>query len=399
MHVAIIGSGHAGITAAITLRQNADDIDISMITEDHYPHYPRPSIYKIILGKEPEEIIRYPRTWYKENNISLFLDNRATNIDGIKKEILITDGRTISYDKLLIATGSKPFIPPIPGISDVPLFCLRTIKDAIAIREQAKNSSSGEATILGGGLLSVELAKTLSDTGILPTIIDRSPYLLRKQLDMEGGLFFNKILDKTFNTKFLFDAEGQEIRKNGDNIVVRIRDASGTWDHECDFLLSAAGIRNDNELPRKAGIEIGQYAIVVDPFMRTNISDIFAAGDAIEAFPGTKFGIIPSAIDQSKIAAMNILGSQVPYTGTLPWTTLKVAGIDLTSMGDVSLGPDTEEKGKIVDYENSIYRKLFFRDNKLQGAILIGTKKNLQALRMLTMHTASLEEVKKKIDL
>ncbi|MHA2297586.1 MAG: NAD(P)/FAD-dependent oxidoreductase [Candidatus Hodarchaeales archaeon] len=400
MHVAIIGSGHAGITAAITLHQNADDIDITMITEDWFPHYPRPFIYKIILGKEPEEIIRYPKTWYKEQKITLFLNSRVTAIDGIRKELTVEDGRTITYDKLLIVTGSKPFIPPISGILDVPLCCLRNINDAIVIRERAKASTSGKATILGGGLLSVELAKTLSDIGIQPTIIDRAPYLLRKQLDMEGGLFFNKVLDKSFKTTFLFNANPQKITKKGDNITITLKDASGTWDHECDFLLSAAGIRNDNELPRNAGIEIGKYAIIVDPFMRTNIKDIYAAGDAVDigSFPGgTKFGIIPTAIDQAKIAAINILGNKVPYTGTLPWTTLKVADINLTSMGDITLGSGIQEEGVLLDYEKGIYRKLFFKNNKLIGAILIGTKKNLRMLRTLTVQRATLNEVKEKI--
>jgi len=399
LHVAIIGSGHAGITAAITLRQNADDIKISMITEDNYPHYPRPSIYKIILGKKPEEILHYPKTWYERKEISLFLNSCVVNVNSVNKELLIENGKTISYDKLLIATGSKSFIPPIPGILDGPIYCLRNIEDALAIRERALDSSTGEVTILGGGLLSVELAKTLSDISITPTIIDRSPYLLRKQLDMEGGLFFNKVLDKTFKTRFLFSTTCQKIKHNGKHITISLKDASGMRNHTCDFLLNATGIQNDNELPNNTGINIGKYAIIVDPFMQTNIQDIYAAGDAadIESFPGSKFGIIPTAIDQAKIAAINILGSEVPYTGTMPWNTLKVAGINLTSLGDVTLGVGIREECVVIDDDKGIYRKLFFKDNKLQGAILIGTKQNLHTLKTLTIHHASLKEVKKEI--
>ncbi|MFX0149696.1 MAG: NAD(P)/FAD-dependent oxidoreductase [Candidatus Hodarchaeota archaeon] len=399
MHVAIIGSGHAGITAAITLHQNAENIKISMITEDNYPHYPRPSIYKIILGKKPEYILSYPKTWYEKNEISLFLNNRVVKIDSVNKKISIENGNTLTYDKLLIATGSKPFLPPVPGILDGPIYCLRNIKDAQIIRERALESSTGEATILGGGLLSVELAKTLSDIGILPTIIDRSPYLLRKQLDMEGGLFFNKVLEKTFNTKFLFNTTCQRIKHNEKDITISFNDKLGVRNHECDFLLNATGIQNDNELPHNAGINIGKYAIKVNPFMHTNIQDIYAAGDTvdIESFPGSKFGIIPTAIDQAKIAAINILGSEVPYTGTMPWNTLKVAGINLTSFGDVTTGEGIAEECVIIDNDKGIYRKLFLKDNKLQGAILIGTKQNLHTLKTLTIQKASLKEVKKEI--
>jgi nitrite reductase (NADH) large subunit len=207
------------------------------------------------------------------------------------------------------------------------------------------------------------------------------------------------VLDKTFKTRFLFSTTCQKIKHNGKYITISLKDASGMRNHTCDFLLNATGIQNDNELPNNTGINIGKYAIIVDPFMQTNIQDIYAAGDAadIESFPGSKFGIIPTAIDQAKIAAINILGSEVPYTGTMPWNTLKVAGINLTSLGDVTLGVGIREECVVIDDDKGIYRKLFFKDNKLQGAILIGTKQNLHTLKTLTIHHASLKEVKKEI--
>ena len=135
--------------------------------------------------------------------------------------------------------------------------------------------------------------------------------------------------------------------------------------------------------------------------MQTNIPDIYAAGDAVDigSFPGSKFGIIPTAIDEAQIAAVNILGGEVPYTGTMPWTTLKVAGINLTSFGDVTTGPGIQEQYIVVDQEKGIYRKLFFKDDVLQGAILIGPKENLHTLKTLTIHRASLKEVKEHIQI
>ena len=114
----------------------------------------------------------------------------------------------------------------------------------------------------------------------------------------------------------------------------------------------------------------------------------------IDSFPGSKFGIIPTAIDQAKIAAVNILGGEVPYTGTMPWTKLKVAGINLTSFGDVTTGPGIQEEYVIIDQKKGVYRKLFFKENILQGSILIGTKENLHTLKTLTIQWASLKEVK-----
>ncbi len=402
MHVIIIGTGHAGINAASIMRQNSDEIDITMVSEDRFPPYPRPSIYKIILGKSPSQIFRYPENWYDKNNINLLLGHCVIKIRCQKKSILCADQSELKYDKLLIATGSKPFIPPIPGIRDGPLYCLRNIDDALAIREKAERSTTGKATILGGGLLSVELAKTLSDIDIQPTIIDRSPYLLRKQLDPEGGQFLNRLLDKTFDTSFIFNTISEQIiRKNDEEVKIELRDHSGLWTHECDFLCNATGVRNDNTLPRDAGITIGEYAIVVNPFMQTNIPDVYAAGDAvnIDSFPGSKFGIIPTAVDQAKIAAINILGTRVPYTGTLPWTTLKIAGIDLTSIGDIELGPGIEEKGIIRDFQQRIYQKLFFKEDKIQGAILIGSKISVHQIKTLIIHHEKWEVVKNELNL
>lgn len=135
--------------------------------------------------------------------------------------------------------------------------------------------------------------------------------------------------------------------------------------------------------------------------MQTNIKDIFAAGDAvsIETFSGSKFGIIPTAVDQAKIAAINVLGNRVPYTGTVPWTTLKVAGIDLTSIGDITTGLGITEKCVLSNFDKGIYRKLFFKGNHLRGAILIGTKKNLGKLKTLTIRRASLKDVNESLNL
>ncbi len=396
MKVVIIGSGHAAITALNTLLQNQDDLDITMLTEDKYPFYPRPAIYKIIRGQSPDEIIRHPIDWYESNGVDLKLNTLVKRINVNDQKILTTENQSFGYDKVLIATGSRPFIPPIPGMLDGPLYCLRSIDDALNIRKRALACKSKKATILGGGLLSVELAKALSDIDINPTIIDRSPYLLRKQLDQEGGLFLNKLLDHSLNTRFLFNTQCLNMKRNGEKIQIKIQDSIGKSDYNCDFLLNATGVTNDNSLAVNSGIELGQYAIQVDTFMQTSIKNIYAAGDAVDitTFPGSKFGIIPTAIDQAKVATINILGNRVPYTGTVPWTTLKVAGINLTSMGDITLEADVKEKFVIQDYDSGIYQKLFFKNKILRGAIIIGSRENVHELKKLIIRGALYKEVK-----
>ncbi|MHA2030559.1 MAG: FAD-dependent oxidoreductase [Candidatus Kariarchaeaceae archaeon] len=139
MKAVIIGSGHASITAARTLIQNDDNIDLTIITEDRFPFYPRPSVYKIILGDKAEEITRYPYKWYSDNGISLVLNQPIINLKPKENKVIARDKSEFEYEKLLIATGSKPFIPPIPGIDDGPVYSLRSIDDALLIRERALN--------------------------------------------------------------------------------------------------------------------------------------------------------------------------------------------------------------------------------------------------------------------
>ncbi len=314
----------------------------------------------------------------------------------LKKELHIQDGRVINYDKLLIATGAKPFIPPISGVQNVQYYCLHSLEDAKTIVNRAKASKSGEATIIGGGLLGLELAKALSDRGLNSTVIEIFPYLLPRQLDPEGGEFLQHLLNKKFRFSFILNAKSNSIKQENETITIHMDDVV----HKCDFLLFSAGVKPRIELAQKAGIKVNR-GILVDRFMRTNFEDIYAAGDVAEVnpskFPDNAVGIIPAALDQAKVAAMNICDQEHPYTGTTPLTTLKIAGVDLTAIGQISLEANIQQFEE-CDYQKDIYRKLFFKDRELQGVILIGIKQDLPKLRALVSQKAPLKEVKDEIN-
>ncbi|MFX1533715.1 MAG: NAD(P)/FAD-dependent oxidoreductase [Promethearchaeota archaeon] len=399
MHIAIIGLGHAGITAATEIHKINPEAEISIFTEESHPFYFRPQLFDVINGtKRAEQIIRYPKEWYKNNKINLYLDSPIVNISPSKKELHLHGGQIINYDKLLIVTGAKPFIPPVEGIEDIEHYTLRNLEDAKAIINRVQKSKTGKATSMGCGLLGLELAKALSDRGVDSTLIEIFPYLLPRQLDPEGGDFLQHLLNKKFRFSFILNVKCSSVKQENGTITIQIEDHKP---HSCDFLLISAGVQPDFEVAQKAGIKVNK-GIIVDRFMRTNLEDIYAAGDVAEVdrseFPGNAWGIIPPAVDQAKIAARNICGQETPYKGTLPWTTLKVAGIDLTSLGQITLEKGTQQFVD-CDYDKEIYRKLFFKDGLLYGAILIGTNQDLPKIRLLTTRKASLAEVKKELDL
>ncbi|MFX0066059.1 MAG: NAD(P)/FAD-dependent oxidoreductase [Candidatus Hermodarchaeota archaeon] len=398
MHIAIIGLGHAGITAATEIHKISPEAEISIFTEESHPFYFRPQLFDVISGsKTPEEIIRYPKEWYKNNKINLYINSPIVNISPSKKELHLQSGQIISYDKLLITTGAKPFIPPVEGINDIEHYTLRNLEDANTIINRVHKSKTSKATIMGCGLLGLELAKALSDRGLDIALMEIFPYLLPRQLDQEGGDFLQHLLNRKFRFSFNLNVKCSSVKQENSTITIQIEDHEP---HICDFLLISAGVQPDFELALKAGIKVNK-GIIVDRFMRTNVEDIYAAGDVVEVdrseFPGNAWGIIPPAVDQAKIAARNICGQETAYKGTLPWTTLKVAGIDLTSLGQITLAKGIQQFVDF-DYEKEIYRKLFFKEGVLQGAILIGTKQDLSKIRLLTTRKASLEDVKKELD-
>ncbi|MFX1252497.1 MAG: NAD(P)/FAD-dependent oxidoreductase [Promethearchaeota archaeon] len=397
MHIAIIGLGHAGITAATEIHKISPEAESSIFTEEPHPFYFRPQLFDVISGsKTSEQIIRYPKEWYKNNKVNLYLNSPIVNISPSNKELQLQSGQIINYDKLLITTGAKPFIPPVEGMESVEHYTLRNLEDAKAIINRVQKSKTGKATIMGGGLLGLELAKALSDRGLDITVIEIFPYLLPHQLDSEGGDFLQHLLNKKFHFSFILNVRCSSVKQENSAITIQIEDHKS---HTCDFLLISAGVKPDFELALKAGIKINK-GIIVDRFMKTNVEDIYAAGDVVEVdrseFPGNAWGIIPPAVDQAKIAARNICGQETPYKGTLPWTTLKVAGIDLTSLGQITLAKSIQQFVD-YDYEKEIYRKLFFKEGVLQGAILIGTKQDLPKIRLLTTRKASLADVKKEL--
>ena len=387
MNVVIVGNGTAGVTAAKTMTELNPELKIGIYSKEKYPYYFRPKLPDLLGGSvRPEEIFAYSDEWYVKRNIEVHLGVEVTQILPSEKVVVLATGEEVSYDKLLLAPGSHSFVPPIQGVEKTGVFTLRTIDDALKIKEYAGDKK--RAIVIGGGLLGLEASRALRSVGLNVTVIEFFPRLLPRQLDEEGAsLLKSKIEDMGIMVQL--NAESEEILGNGGISGMVLKDGRRI---EGELVLISAGIRSNAEVAQQAGIRV-KKGILVDEYMKTSVDDIYAAGDVAE-YKDRMWGIIPAAIDQAKVAAANIAGkNKVAYKETVPYTTLKVVGVDLTSIGIISPveGEGCKELRKARPKEG-IYKKLVLKEGKLVGAIFLGDRKDVTPVNKLIMEKANISK-------
>jgi nitrite reductase (NADH) large subunit len=357
--------------------------EIHIFTAEPYPYYPRPLLWKFIAGAMAKEDLYFqPLSWYEERGIQFHVNTDVVALDTEALRLTLEGGHQLTYDRLLLTTGARPFVPPVAGVDKQGVFTLRSLDDALAIKAYAKQVS--RAIVVGGGLLGLETALALREAGLDVHVIEIAEHLLPRQLDREGARVLRGLLEAIglhLTTGALVEAIVGDGRPQG----VRTKDGRLV---EGDLVLFSAGIRCRAQLAHEAGLEVNRGA-VVDEQMRTSVPDVFAAGDVAE-FEGQIQGIIPAAIDQGNVAAANMVeaGSAV-YTGTLPTTTLKVAGAQVASLGEFNPDEDDDAGGSPVrvvrhtDVERGRYRKFVLRDGRVVGAILLNEPRRAAMARLL----------------
>jgi len=404
MKVVIIGNNVAGTFTAQNLRSLNEDIEIEIFTQEQYPYYTRIKLPELIPEKVTiDSLIVFKEDWYATKRINLHLNKKAVNIDPKNKTILFEkDGEPVLYDKLILALGSTPNIPPIKNARELKdknkgVFTLRTIDDALKIREYIEKFAVKKAIVIGGGLLGLELANQLKDTNLETTVIEFFPRLLPRQLDEECGTMLKNEIESR-DIKVVLDAATEEILGNGKVSGIKLKDGRT---FEASIILIQAGIRLTIDLAKNAGIETNR-GIMVNEFLETSEKDIYAVGDCVE-YKNQVWGIIPACMEQSKIVAASIIGSKrVEYEGTTPKNTLKIVGLDLTSIGIID--PSKEESGgweilKKADKEDCCYQKIILKDNKLKGAILFGDSKAMSFVYKKMEEDVDKEELRKLLEL
>jgi nitrite reductase (NADH) large subunit len=375
----IVGGGVAGVTAARALADRvSQDDDILMLSRESYPYYPRPLLWRYIAGaKEEEELYFKPLSWYDEQGITFRLDINVTDLDAEAHLLTLEDGEEIPYDRLLLATGARPFVPPVEGRDKSGVFTLRTLDDAKKIKAFAEEVP--QAVVIGGGLLGLETARALGEAGPAAHVVEIAEHLLPRQLDAEGAQVLRSLLED----QGLGVTTGAIVEAIlGGDRAERVRTKEGDV-IEGQLVLFSTGIRCRAKLAKDAGLEVNRGA-VVDETMRTSAEDVFAAGDVAE-FRERIYGIIPPAMEQAEVAAANMVepGSE-SYAGTVPSTTLEVAGARVTSLGEYD--PEDEDAYGIVrhtDAERGLYRKFVLDEGRIVGAIMLNDPQRAALARPL----------------
>ncbi len=369
--VVIVGNGIAGVTAADHVRRRHPDCEIDVVADEPYPLYNRMGIARLVYGRSAMVGLQLlPDAWYEDNQVTCWLNTRATALDRERRELTLGTGETLPYDRLILATGSDSFLPEIEGYGVQGTFVLRRAADAFAIRTFAQEHGAQNAVIAGGGLLGLEAAYALRKIGLHVTVLERGPTLLSRQLDGRSAELLSDYLQGlglhislAAETAALHASEGR-LRE------VALADGSTL---PADVFLVAAGITPLVELARGSGLEVGR-GIVVDDAMRCSDPAIFAVGDVAE-HSGRIYGLWPAAVEQGEIAAENALGGTRLYAGTVPVTMLKVVGVDLLSIGRFQ-----EQEGDTVivleDEQEHSYRKLVIERDRIVGAILIARQQD-----------------------
>ncbi|MBV6519382.1 MAG: NAD(P)/FAD-dependent oxidoreductase [Candidatus Brocadia sp.] len=387
----IVGNGVAGTEAAKNIRKRDPCAEIMIFTREYYPFYSRPRIPELLAGEVAlEAFFVYNLAWYYKNKIHLYLNSVVKEIDSRNKTITLADGSIFTYNKLLLATGSSGVLPPIEGITTAEgVFTLRSVEDTLTISHRATGAK--KVTLIGGGLLGIEAGNGLRKLGVSVTIIEMFDRLLPRQLNGEGAAMLQKQMEGMGLT-FILGAKSKRIYEKGQTKILELADGRII---ESDFILVSAGIAPNITLAKTAGISVNK-GILVDNRMETNVPGVYAAGDAAE-HKGRVYGIWPAAQRQGVVAGINMSGGDEIYTGTVPSTTLKVAGIRLTSLGDILKEGKDVEQIKRKNPETFLYKELFLKEGIIVGAILLGDNKSAHDLAQLMEKKIDISSYKEEI--
>ncbi len=359
----IIGNGVAGDSAAGIIKQKDPGGEVTIFTFENYPFYYRPRLIEYVAGKATlEKITLHNYEWYKSQDINLRMSTRVSSVDAQKQTVIDENGTVTPYDRLLLAYGAKCFIPPIKGVDTLKnCFSLKNVKDADNIAACAKKSK--KAIIIGGGILGIEVAHAIAQLGCEVIVIDQSAKVLSRQLD-EGG---SKLLEKMLNDKkinFLLNENTESMEQTEEGIKISLRSGKTLL---TDMAVISAGVRPTFELAGSAGIKTNM-GIIADNHMQTSVKNIYTAGDVCE-HNGRLYGLWMPSKEQGEAAGANMAGEAFEYTGSMPSHKLKVAGIDLVSMGNIT-GRDTSNE--IVKKDSGVYKKAFIENGKIVGSIMVG---------------------------
>ena len=365
--VVVIGAGAAGVNAAIELRKLHPEGEVTLLGDEPYDFYNRMSIGKLVSEATAiDKLYLMPRDWASTRQIRYLRGVSATAIDRERREVITEEGEAIPYDRVLLATGARSYVPEIEGFGLEGVFVLRTIDDAVQVQQYIRQRRCERALIVGGGLLGLEAAHSITELGVYAFVLNRNQWPLSRQLDRAAGTLLGQMM-QDLNIAILPWSAPRRIfgAERVEGVVLSDGRKLGL-----DLCLLAMGIQPNAELARAAGLTV-RRGVVVDARMTTSDPRIFAAGDVAE-HEGRVLGLWPASMEQAHVAVANLLGGDLRYTGVVPPTKLKVPEIDMLSVGETEARGEGERELRFEDRNPRRYRKLVLGNGKVRGAILVG---------------------------
>lgn len=362
----LIGNGMAGMrTIEELLKLDPECYEITVFGEEPYGNYNRIMLSPVLADeKTVDEIMLNDEQWYKDNHITLHKGQKITDINRVKQTVTTAAGESYAYDRLLIATGSLPFMLPLPGADKAGVIGFRDIHDVNTMLDATQQYK--KAVVIGGGLLGLEAANGLMKQGMDVTVVHLLDSLMERQLDKAAGAMLKTSLEER-GMHFLMEQKTQEIL--GDERVNGLKFADGS-EIEADLVVMAVGIRPNIALAKQVGLHC-ERGIVVDDTLQTYDPKIYAVGECVQ-HRGIAYGLVAPLFEQAKVCANHLAGLGIAqYEGTVTSTKLKVTGIELFSAGDF-VGDDSTEELVLQDSSIGVYKKLVLKNNVIIGAVLYG---------------------------
>ncbi|MFM0135021.1 nitrite reductase large subunit NirB [Caballeronia grimmiae] len=390
MKIVVIGHGMVGHKFLECLAQSSNDaLHVTVVCEEPRAAYDRVHLSAFFAGKSADDLSLVEEGFFERSGYALKLNAKATSIDRAARTVTVSTGETFAYDKLVIATGSYPFVPPVEGRERDGCFVYRTIEDLEAMQAFGARAKTG--TVIGGGLLGLEAAKALRDMGLTTHVVEFAPRLMAVQVDEGGGRVLRSKIEElgvtvhtNRNTLAIVD---------GEDAVNRMNFADGGH-LDTDMIVFSAGIRPRDDIARAAGLEIGpRGGIVIDDACRTSDADIYAIGECA-LWQGQLFGLVAPGYDMARIVAKRIMGDEAAFAGADMSTKLKLMGVDVASIGDAHGKTPGSRSYQFSDERKQVYKKLVVSGcgKYLLGGVMVGDAAEYGTLLQMMLNRIELPE-------
>jgi phenylglyoxylate dehydrogenase epsilon subunit len=375
-HYLIVGASHAALSALHAIRLHDAEQEVTLLSrDDSLPYSPTVLPYVVSGRSDPGRVFLRDEGYFAQHKVNYLRGAKVQKVNAGQNAVELADGTEIGFDKLLLATGAAPLLPPIPGLAGLRYHVLRTLNDAVGLREALPRVK--RALVLGGGLIGMHAAENLAKGGVEVSVVELEPHVLSAYFDAEASAMIEKVFAAN-GVRLLTASRVAALAARGAGCRARLADGT---ELEADLLLVATGVAPVTDFLEGSGIET-ERGVLVDEHMRTNVDNIWAAGDVAQArgfFTNQRIinGILPDAVDQGRIAGMAMAedpGSKT-YAGGVPLNTYSFFGQQAVSVGvhEGALEQAGVEVQKQVDVAHDRYLKIVLKDNRLAGIFGVNT--------------------------